>query len=60
MGEKKKKPQKLKARLPRGFADRSPEDIRATDEMVANIRKVYELWASFCPTATGRTKVCFR
>ncbi|MDF1778880.1 MAG: histidine--tRNA ligase [Rhizobiaceae bacterium] len=51
MGEKKKKPQKLKARLPRGFADRSPEDIRATDEMVANIRKVYELYG-FDPVET--------
>ena len=32
-----KKPNKLKARLPRGFVDRSAEDIRATDEMLANI-----------------------
>ena len=38
MGEKKKKPQKLKARLPRGFVDRSPDDIRATDAMVAQMK----------------------
>jgi histidyl-tRNA synthetase len=31
MSDKKKKPQKLKARLPRGFGDRSPAEIRATD-----------------------------
>lgn len=34
--------QKLKARLPRGLADRMPADIRATDEMLAKIRAVYE------------------
>lgn len=39
---KQKKPQKLKARLARGFPDRSPADIRATDEMMAKIRRVYE------------------
>jgi histidyl-tRNA synthetase len=38
----KKKPNKLKARLPRGFVDRSAEDIRATDEMLGRIREVYE------------------
>ncbi|MEJ0012153.1 MAG: histidine--tRNA ligase [Bauldia sp.] len=32
----------LKARAPRGFADRSAADIRATDWMVARIRRVYE------------------
>ena len=32
----------LKARLPRGFADRSAGDIRATETMVARIRRVYE------------------
>ncbi len=32
----------LKARLPRGFADRSAADIRATETMVARIRRVYE------------------
>ena len=35
---------KTKARLPRGFADRSAEDIRATDEMMAKIKAVYELY----------------
>jgi histidyl-tRNA synthetase len=49
--QKKNKPQKVKARLPRGFVDRSPEDIRATDEMVAKIREVYELYG-FDPVET--------
>jgi histidyl-tRNA synthetase len=40
--QKQKKPQKLKARLARGFPDRSPGDIRATDEMMARIKLVYE------------------
>lgn len=40
--QKQKKPQKLKARLARGFPDRSSADIRATDEMMAKIRTVYE------------------
>jgi histidyl-tRNA synthetase len=35
---------KMKARLPRGFADRSPEDIRAVEAMMAKIRAVYELY----------------
>ena len=39
---KQKKPQKLKARLARGFPDRSPGDIRATDAMMGKIRQVYE------------------
>jgi len=52
MSDKKKtKPQKLKARLPRGFADRSPSDIRATDEMVARIRTVFERYG-FDPVET--------
>ena len=51
MGEKKKKKPKLKARLPRGFVDRSPADIRATDEMVARIRDVFELYG-FDPVET--------
>ena len=42
MSEKKKKPQKLKARLARGFPDRSPGDIRATEDMMAKIKRVYE------------------
>jgi histidyl-tRNA synthetase len=40
--KKQKKPQKLKARLARGFPDRSASDIRATDEMMGKIRLVYE------------------
>jgi histidyl-tRNA synthetase len=51
MSDKKKKPQKLKARLPRGFGDRSPADIRATDEMVAKIKAVYERYG-FDPVET--------
>ncbi|MTI43360.1 histidyl-tRNA synthetase [Roseibium hamelinense] len=46
-----KKQQKLKARLPRGFVDRSAEDIRATDEMLGKIRKVYERYG-FDPVET--------
>ncbi|RWM28349.1 histidine--tRNA ligase [Mesorhizobium sp.] len=38
------KPEKTKARLPRGFADRSAEDIRAVEKMMATIRSVYELY----------------
>lgn len=45
------KQEKMKARLPRGFADRAPEDIRAVDEMVAKIRSVYELYG-FEPVET--------
>ncbi|WP_313613880.1 histidine--tRNA ligase [Agrobacterium sp.] len=51
MSEKQKKPQKLKARLPRGFVDRSAADIHATNEMVEKIRKVYELYG-FDPIET--------
>ena len=40
--KKQKKPQKLKARLARGFPDRSASDIRATDAMMAKIKLVYE------------------
>ena len=46
-----KKPNKLKARLPRGFADRPAEDIRATDEMISRIRAVYERYG-FDPIET--------
>ena len=35
---------KMKARLPRGFADRHAADIRAVDAMTAKIRAVYELY----------------
>lgn len=38
------KADKLKARLPRGFADRAPEDIAATEKMLAAIRETYELY----------------
>ena len=38
------KSEKTKARLPRGFADRSAEDIRAVDKMMATIRSVFELY----------------
>ncbi|TCD16624.1 histidine--tRNA ligase [Oricola cellulosilytica] len=51
MADKKKKQQKLKARLPRGFTDRSPADIRATDQMVGEIRKVFERYG-FDPVET--------
>ncbi len=49
--KKKKKPQKLKARLPRGFVDRSAADIRATDEMLGKIREVFERYG-FDPVET--------
>ncbi|MBN9258638.1 MAG: histidine--tRNA ligase [Mesorhizobium sp. 65-26] len=38
------KSEKTKARLPRGFADRSAEDIRAVEKMMVTIRSVYELY----------------
>src|SRR6201981_2743600 len=44
MADKPKKPQKLKARLPRGLEDRSPAAINATRQMVEKIRAVYELY----------------
>jgi len=39
-----KKSDKLKARLPRGLADRRPDDLAATGRMLEAIRKVYELY----------------
>ena len=51
MSEKQKKPHKLKARLPRGFVDRSAADIHATNEMIEKIRGVYELYG-FDPIET--------
>ena len=36
--------EKMKARLPRGFVDRLPEDIRAAEKMMATIRGVFELY----------------
>jgi histidyl-tRNA synthetase len=38
------KSQKMLARLPRGFADRNAEDIRAVEKMMAKIKAVYELY----------------
>jgi histidyl-tRNA synthetase len=35
---------KLKARLPRGFADRGPADLAATHRMLEAIRETYELY----------------
>jgi len=51
MSEKQKKPQKLKARLPRGFVDRDAADIRGVNEMTAKIRAVYEHYG-FDPVET--------
>ena len=51
MSKKNKKPQKLKARLPRGFVDRTADDIRATNEMMAKIAEVYERYG-FDPVET--------
>lgn len=42
---------KLKARLPRGFADRGAGEIRATEAMLATIRGVYERYG-FEPVET--------
>jgi len=49
--KKKKKPQKLKARLPRGFTDREAGDIRAQEAMIAKIKAVYERYG-FDPVET--------
>jgi histidyl-tRNA synthetase len=51
MAEKSKKPQKLRARLPRGLADRGPAEIAATRAMVEKIREVYERYG-FEPVET--------
>lgn len=45
------KADRLKARLPRGFVDRVPDDLRAADTMMADIRKVYDLYG-FEPVET--------
>jgi histidyl-tRNA synthetase len=45
------KSNKLKARLPRGLADRAPAEIAATRRMMEAIRKVYELYG-FEPVET--------
>ncbi len=45
------KPSKLKARLPRGLADRGPAEIAATRRMIATISKQFELYG-FEPVET--------
>ena len=47
----KPKTNKLKARLPRGLADRGPAEIAATREMIEKIRAVYERYG-FEPVET--------
>jgi histidyl-tRNA synthetase len=51
MADKPKKPQKLRARLPRGLEDRGPAAINATRQMVEKIRVVYERYG-FEPVET--------
>ena len=51
MADKPKKPQKLRARLPRGLDDRGPAAIAATRQMVEKIREVYERYG-FEPVET--------
>ena len=51
MADKPSKPQKLKARLPRGLADRGPAEIAATRHMVEAIRVVFERYG-FDPVET--------
>lgn len=51
MADKPKKPQKLRARLPRGLVDRTPAEIAATRQMVDTIREVYERYG-FEPVET--------
>jgi histidyl-tRNA synthetase len=51
MADKSEKSNKLKARLPRGFADRTPSEIAATRAMIEKIRAVYELYG-FEPVET--------
>ncbi|MGZ9103750.1 MAG: histidine--tRNA ligase, partial [Rhodoplanes sp.] len=47
----KPKPNKLKARLPRGLSDRGPAEIAATRRMIEKIRDVYERYG-FEPVET--------
>ncbi len=51
MADKSDKSNRLKARLPRGLADRGPGEIAATRAMVEKIRAVYELYG-FEPVET--------
>jgi histidyl-tRNA synthetase len=44
MNGKKNNVQTARAKLPRGFADRSPAEIAATEKMLAVIKKSYELY----------------
>src|SRR5258707_12467167 len=51
MTDKPSKSNKLKARLPRGLADRGPAEIAATRRMLDTIRRVYERYG-FEPVET--------
>jgi histidyl-tRNA synthetase len=51
MADKSDKTNKLKARLPRGLADRAPAEIAATRRMLETIRAVYERYG-FEPVET--------
>src|ERR671922_3045055 len=51
MADKPAKTNQLKARLPRGLADRGPVEIAATRRVTETIRKVYELYG-FEPVET--------
>jgi len=51
MADKSNKPNKLKARLPRGLTDRGPAEIAATRQMVEAIRVVFERYG-FEPVET--------
>jgi histidyl-tRNA synthetase len=51
MADKPNKSNKLKARLPRGLADRGPAEIAATRRMLETIREVYERYG-FEPVET--------
>ncbi len=51
MGKKTKKPQRVKARLPRGFRDIGAAELAATRAMLDTIRGVYESYG-FAPLQT--------
>jgi histidyl-tRNA synthetase len=51
MADKSEKSNKLKPRLPRGLADRTPGEIAATRAMIEKIRAVFELYG-FEPVET--------
>jgi histidyl-tRNA synthetase len=53
---KKNKPNRPKARLPRGFVDREAQDIRAVEAMCAKIRQVYERYG-FDPVETPLVRI---